>query len=154
MVANTTASTGVPIAAAIVVKDAANVQIEGLIVDTANNGITECAPDLIGILSQNSSGIIEHNAIRNTKLSAALNGCQSGTAIVVESLASKSSTVRINDNSVHDYQKNGITSSEAGTETVIVDNVVTGLGPTRRGTKWHSSRVRRERTSGEQHGKQ
>ena len=130
MVANTTGAAGGPIAAAIVVKDAANVEIEGLIVDTANNGITECAPDLIGILYQNSSGIIEHNAIRNTKLSVTLNGCQSGTAIVVESLASKSSTVRINDNSVHDYQKNGITSSEAGTETVIVDNVVTGLGPT------------------------
>jgi nitrous oxidase accessory protein NosD len=130
MVANTTGSSGTPIAAAILVKDAANVEIAGLIVDTANNGITECSPDLIGILYQNSSGSIEHNAVRNTKLSVSLDGCQSGDAIVVQSLGGGTSKVRINDNSVHDYQKNGITGNESGTEVTITNNVVTGLGPT------------------------
>jgi len=130
MVANTTGSSGTPIAAAILVKDAANVEIEGLIVDTANNGITECSPDLIGILYQNSSGSIEHNAVRNTKLSVSLNGCQSGDAIVVQSLGGASSKVSIEDNSIHDYQKNGITGNESGTEVIITENVVTGLGPT------------------------
>lgn len=130
MVANTTGSSGAPIAAAILVKDAANVEIEGLIVDTANNGITECSPHLIGILYQNSSGSIEHNAVRNTKLSVSLNGCQSGDAIVVQSLGGGTSKVSIGDNSVHDYQKNGITGNESGTEVTITNNVVTGLGPT------------------------
>ena len=130
MVANATGSSGSPIAAAILVKDAANVEIEGLIVDTANSGVTECSPDLIGILYQNSSGSIEHNAVRNTKLSVSLNGCQSGDAIVVQSLGGGSSKVKINDNSVHDYQKNGITGNESGTEVTITKNVVTGLGPT------------------------
>src|SRR6202790_5000288 len=130
MVANTTGSSGTPIAAAILVKDAAKVEIEGLIVDTANNGITECSPDLIGILFQNSSGSIEHNAVRNTKLSVSLNGCQSGDAIVVQSLGGETSKVGIDDNSVHDYQKNGITGNESGTEVTITNNVVTGLGPT------------------------
>jgi nitrous oxidase accessory protein NosD len=130
MVANTAGSSGSPIAAAILVKDAENVEIEGLIVDTAHNGITECSPDLIGILYQNSSGSIEHNAVRNTKLSVSLNGCQSGDAIVVQSLGGESSKVSIDDNSVHDYQKNGITGNESGTEVTITNNVVTGLGPT------------------------
>jgi len=130
MVANTTGSSGTPIAAAILVKDAAKVEIEGLIVDTANNGITECSPDLIGILYQNSSGSIEHNAVRNTKLSVSLNGCQSGDAIVVQSLGGGTSKVSIDENSVHDYQKNGITGNESGTEVTITNNVVTGLGPT------------------------
>jgi nitrous oxidase accessory protein NosD len=130
MVANTTGSSGTPIAAAILVKNAANVGIEGLIVDTANNGITECSPDLIGILYQNSTGSIKHNAVRNTKLSISLNGCQSGDAIVVQSLGGGSSKVSINDNSIHDYQKNGITGNESGTEVAITKNVVTGLGPT------------------------
>jgi nitrous oxidase accessory protein NosD len=130
MVANTTGSSGAPIAAAILVKDAANVEIEGLIVDTANNGITECSPHLIGILYQNSSGSIEHNAVRNTKLSASLNGCQSGDAIVVQSLSGGTSKVSIDDNSIHDYQKNGITGNESGTEITVTKNVVTGLGPT------------------------
>jgi len=130
MVANTAGSSGSPLAAAILVKDAANVEIEGLIVDTANNGITECSPDLIGILYQNSSGRIEHNAVRNTKLSVSLNGCQSGDAIVVQSLGGGTSKVSIDDNSIHDYQKNGITGNESGTEITITKNVVTGLGPT------------------------
>ena len=130
MVANTVGSSGTPIAAAILVKDAANVEIEGVIVDTANNGITECSPDLIGILYQNSSGRIEHNAVRNTKLSVSLNGCQSGDAIVVQSLGGGTSKVSIDDNSIHDYQKNGITGNESGTEITITKNVVTGLGPT------------------------
>jgi len=130
MVANTTGSSGAPIAAAILVKDAANVEIEGVIVDTANNGITECSPDLIGILYQNSSGSIEHNAVRNTKLSVSLNGCQSGDAIVVQSLGGGTSKVSIDVNSIHDYQKNGITGNESGTEITITKNVVTGLGPT------------------------
>ena len=130
MVANTSGSSGAPIAAAILVKNAANVEIEGLIVDTANSGITGCAPDLIGILYQNSSGSLEHNAVRNTKLSASLNGCQSGDGIVVQTLGGGASNVSIDDNSVHDYQKNGITGNELGTEVVISNNVVTGLGPT------------------------
>jgi nitrous oxidase accessory protein NosD len=129
MVANTSGFSGTPIAAAILVKDAAKVEIEGLIVDTANNGITECSPDLIGILYQNSSGSIEHNAVRNTKLSVSLNGCQSGDAIVVQS-GGETSKVSIDDNSVHDYQKNGITGNESGTEVTITNNVVIGLGPT------------------------
>src|ERR1700686_2335449 len=130
MVANTTGFSGTPIAAAILVKDAAKVEIEGLIVDTANNGVTECAPDLIGILYQNSSGSIEHNAVRNSKLSVSLNSCQSGDAIVVQSLGGGTSKVSIDDNSVHDYQKNGITGNELGTEVTISNNAVTGLGPT------------------------
>jgi nitrous oxidase accessory protein NosD len=130
MVANATGSSGNPIAAAILVKDAAKVEIEGLIVDTANSGIGECSPDLIGILYQNSSGTIEHNAVRNTKLPVALNGCQSGDAIVVQSLGGATSKVSIDDNSVHDYQKNGITGNELGTEVTITGNTVTGLGPT------------------------
>jgi nitrous oxidase accessory protein NosD len=130
MVANTTGSSGTPIAAAILVKDAAKVEIEGLIVDTANNGITECSPDLIGILYQNSSGSIAHNAVRNTKLSVSLDGCQSGDTIVVQSLGGETSKVSIDDNSVHDYQKNGITGNESGTEVTITSNVVAGLGPT------------------------
>jgi len=130
MTVNTTGPSGVPIAAAILVKEAANVEIEGLIVDTTNSGITQCSPALIGILYQNSSGSIEHNAVRNAKLSASLNGCQSGDAIVVQSLGVETSKVNINDNSVHDFQKNGITGNELGTEVTITNNVVTGLGPT------------------------
>ncbi|NDQ56792.1 MAG: hypothetical protein GZ088_06925 [Acidipila sp.] len=129
MLPNTASPSGTPIAAAILVKNSANVEIDGLIVDSDNNGITGCAPTLMGILYQNASGTIEHNAVRNTKLhTARLIGCQSGGAIVVQSLGGGTSKVSINDNSVHNYQKNGITGNELGTEVTITKNVVTGLG--------------------------
>lgn len=130
MTVNATGSSGAPIAAAILVKGAANVEIEGLIVDTADSGITQCSPDLIGILYQNSSGTVEDNAVRNAKLSNSLSGCQSGDAIVVQSFGAESSKVTIRNNSVHDYQKNGITGNESGTEVTIIGNAVTGLGAT------------------------
>jgi hypothetical protein len=89
-----------------------------------------CAPRLIGVYFQNSSGTLRHAAVRNFKLSAELNGCQSGTGVFVESGNGQTSNVEIADSSIHDYQKNGITANESGTAAQIHDNVVTGIGPT------------------------
>src|SRR5882757_2867752 len=74
-----------PIATALLVADTTGVSISGLIVDGANNGISQCAPDLIGISFQNASGQLDRMAVRNFKLAASLNGCQSGTGIFVQS---------------------------------------------------------------------
>jgi hypothetical protein len=126
----TSLETGDAIAAAVFISGAANVSISGLTVDGVNNGVTECAPDVIGVYFQNSSGSLRHDAIRNFKLSASLNGCQSGTGVFVESGAGQSSNVAIEDCSIHDYQKNGITANSSGTDVNITRNVVTGVGPT------------------------
>jgi parallel beta-helix repeat protein len=99
-------------------------------VDGSANGITSCAPNLIGILYQDASGWIQHNAVRNVRLASTLPGCQSGGAIVVEISASGQSDVTISDNSVDAYQKNGITANEPGTKVDVTENAVTGLGPT------------------------
>jgi parallel beta-helix repeat protein len=118
------------IATAILVQNATNVTIRGLIVDGANSGIAECAPDLEGITFQNASGSVEHAAVRNFKLGAGLAGCQSGTGIFVQSGSGGTSNVDIVNCTVHDFQKNGITANEIGTSASIRGNVVTGLGPT------------------------
>ena len=123
-------ASGQPIAAIILVLEATDVDIRDVIVDGTNNGITECTPDLIGVLYQNASGEIERVAVRNVKLSTSLNGCQSGSAIVIQSGGGRTSVVEVEGSSIHDYQKNGITANEVGTEARIEDNVVTGLGPT------------------------
>jgi len=119
-----------PIATAILVQNVSNVAVRGLIVDGANNGISECAPDLEGITFQNASGSIERAAIRNFKLGSGLEGCQSGSGIFVQSGGGATSNVEINDCTIHDYQKNGITADEVGTQAAIRRNVVTGIGPT------------------------
>jgi parallel beta-helix repeat protein len=123
-------SSGDTIAAIILVQNAEDVELRGLIVDGSANGLTGCGPTLIGILYQDSSGSIEHNAVRHVRLADTLQGCQSGLAIDVESSSSGQSNVTIADNSVDGYQKNGITADEAGTEVFVTDNAVTGLGPT------------------------
>jgi nitrous oxidase accessory protein NosD len=119
-----------PIATALLVTDAQSVSISGLTVDGANNGIAACAPDLIGISFLNASGKVDHVAVRNFKLAAGLNGCQSGTGIFVQSGSGGVSQVEIDHCTVHDFQKNGITADEVGTVAIIRRNVVTGLGPT------------------------
>ncbi|MGA8142973.1 MAG: NosD domain-containing protein [Candidatus Acidiferrales bacterium] len=121
---------GTPVAAVILVKDAQVVEIEGLIVDGSNNGISGCSPDFKGILYQNTSGVIQHNAVRHIRLSPAFPGCQSGEAIEVETASGANSDVVIHDNSVWDYQKNGVTANEIGTQAAVDSNTVTGLGPT------------------------
>ena len=69
-------------------------------------------------------------AVRNMTLSPNLNGCQSGSAILIQSGGGRTSVVEVEGSSIHDYQKNGITANEVGTKVRIEDNVVTGLGPT------------------------
>jgi hypothetical protein len=121
---------GAAIATAILVADTTDVSISGLTVDGVNNGISECAPNLEGITFQNASGSIERAAIRNFKLGAGLGGCQSGTGLFVQSGGGGISRVVIEDCTIHDFQKNGITANEIGTTAIVSRNVVTGIGPT------------------------
>ena len=121
---------GTPIATAILVAGTTGVSIDGLTVDGTNNGLTQCAPRLFGIAFQNASGEISHVAIRRFKLGAALGGCQSGTGIFVQSGGGGISNVEIDNSTIHDFQKNGITADEVGTQVSVHDNVVTGIGPT------------------------
>jgi nitrous oxidase accessory protein NosD len=64
------------------------------------------------------------------KLGLGLEGCQSGLGIFAQSGGGVTSKVGVSDTSVHDYQKNGITGNEVGTDIFVDDNVVTGIGPT------------------------
>ena len=131
MQANATSlASGSAIAAALLVSNTTNVTIRGLTVDGANNGISQCTPNLMGIFFQNASGEVDRVAVRNFKLSASLNGCQSGTGIFVQSGNGGVSQVEIHRSTIHDFQKNGITANEIGTTATMDENVVTGLGPT------------------------
>lgn len=132
VVANTTSLfSGAAMAAIVLVKDTTRATVDGLTVDGAGNGIAGCAPNLVGIFYRNASGTISNNAVRGIKLSPGLLGCQNGLGIFVQSGGGGKSVVNIEGNSVHDFQKNGITGNEPGTDIrVSKTNVVTGWGAT------------------------
>jgi parallel beta-helix repeat protein len=133
VIANATdLSDGSPIGAQIVVTGGAIVTINNLIIDGANNHISGCGLDFIGIYYQNSSGTINHVVTRNQALSTGLHGCQSGQGIFVESgyRIPGTAAVTVENSSVHGYQKNGITADGSGTTVTISGNDVVGQGPT------------------------
>src|SRR6266403_3579936 len=124
---------GQPTAAQILVQNAV-VTISHLGVDGANDGMTDCSIDPIGIYYQNASGTITGNAVRNVLLPPGLQGCQDGLAINVESNIG-APAVTISGNSVRNYDKNGITASgpdtgSPGPNVKVIGNTVIGLGAT------------------------
>jgi hypothetical protein len=121
-----------PVAAQIFVQNAA-VTISHLTVDGSGNGLSGCGVDPIGIYYQNSSGTITANAVRNQLMAPDLQGCQVGLAINVESNTG-TPAVTISNNSVRNYDKNGITASGpdtvngAGPIVTVTGNTVIGMG--------------------------
>ena len=134
MVANTTnLITGNDIAAAIVVRNTERVILQGLTIDTLNNGIvvdeSTCGPGLMGVLFQDSSGQVHKMAIRNLILENQEVICESGHGIFVQTSDEGVSNVKISGNSIHDYQKGGIVANGEGTKVQIVGNMISGAGP-------------------------
>ena len=127
---STGVASGQSIAAIVLIDGTSDVTLRNVIVDGADAALAACSPDLVGVFFRNASGELSHVAVRNVKLAANLNGCQSGSAILVQSGGGGKAVVEIAASSIHDYQKNGITANEVGTQVVIEQNVVTGLGPT------------------------
>lgn len=129
LVQNTTdVDSGNPIAAQVLVQNASAVLISNVTVDGAANGIAACSPDVQGILFQNSSGTINHVAVRNQTLPPADSGCQSGEGIYVQTAAGFVSSLTVENSSVHNYNKNGITGNDPATTLIATSNYVQGSG--------------------------
>jgi len=133
MVANARDIVGNSVAAQIFVQNAVGVTVSHLTVDGTANGLSGCAINLEGIYFQNSSGTITDNAVRNQILGPADLGCQDGMAINVES-DKETPAVTISDNSVRNYQKNGITADGLGNgngpNVTVMGNTIIGIGAT------------------------
>jgi len=130
VVANTTSlSSGQPIAAQILVTSPATaVSISNMTVDGSGNNLGDCTTNLIGVYFQNASGSVATSVLRNQALAPSLSGCQDGLGVFVQSGGGGASTVTVQESSVHDYDKNGITGNEAGTTLNVLNNAVQGFG--------------------------
>lgn len=132
LVQNATSLGGGVIEAQIYVEQGATVTISDITTDAANNGLSSCSDDPVGIYYQSASGTIEHSSILNDILDdPSLYGCQSGLGILVESAGVNSIT--ITDNNVEGYQKNGVTvtglETGSGPSATISGNTIIGQGP-------------------------
>ena len=106
------------------------VNISNITVDGSNNGTT-CGPDIVGIYYQNASGTVNHVTARYQEFPTADFGCQGGLAIYAQSgYGTGTGVVTIENSSVHDYDKNGITADGAGMVATITGNFVVGIGAT------------------------
>src|ERR1700683_4673256 len=128
-----------PTAAQILVQTPSNalatpivVSISNITVDGSNNGLSGCATDLVRIYYQNASGTLNHVTARYQELGASDFGCQDGLAIYAQSGygTGGSAAVIIENSSVHDYDKNGITADGSGTVATISGNYIVGIGAT------------------------
>ncbi len=117
---------------AIVYVEGVNATVSGFIIDgsLAFSGLTNCSEDVLGIYYSNASGTIVHNAVRYIEQSASGFGCQVGLGIFADNPGGAANTVVIEANSVHDFQKNGITVHDTGLTGTVVGNTVLGIGPT------------------------
>src|ERR1700678_181089 len=128
---------GGAVAAQILVTGASAVTISHLTVDGSNNGLSGCLVNPIGIYYQNSAGTITYNAVLDQLMDPADQGCQIGLGINVES-STGSPAVTISDNSVRNYDKNGITAGGpqisggrgGGPVVAVSNNTVIGIGAT------------------------
>ncbi len=118
-----------PVAAQLLVLNTVGpVLISNLTVDGIGNGLS-CGPDVQGILFQNASGTVNHVAVRNQVPNDIPNGCQVGKSIFVQTATGGlPSTVIVENSSVHNYNKNGITGRDAGTTLTATGNYVQGSG--------------------------
>ncbi len=122
----------VTVAAVVFVNNATNVYINDLVVNGASNNIAACSPYLLGVLYLNASGSIQNSIVKNIKLfDSELAGCQSGVGIFVlsgDETSAGFSNVKIENNSLFDYQKAGIAANDAHTTVNIRGNTVKGNG--------------------------
>jgi len=120
-----------PVAAQVLVQNAANVNISNITVDGSGNLVTTCGLDLRGIYYQNASGTLNQVATRNQVLPAGYTGCQSGEGIFVQSgYSGGTAKVNILSSSVSSFDKNGITVDGPGAGGNIAGNFIAGVGPT------------------------
>jgi parallel beta-helix repeat protein len=110
----------------------ATVNLTNLTIDgqAAQNQFTSCLDDFVGVYYHDASGTMTGDTVTNIELPPFLFGCQQGLGVYVASDAGHSSSVGMNYDSVTNYDKNGITCDDPGTDCSITGSAVTGIGPT------------------------
>jgi len=113
------------LAGQIVVQFTAGVTIRDITVDGSNNGIVPCAVTLVGILFENASGLVDQVTTRHQTIPA--NAACDARGIEARSDSGLTSTVTVQNSTVHDFQFEGIRALFRGTSMTIKNTSVSGV---------------------------
>ena len=111
----------------IVYANSSSVTIEGLTVDGLSSG-NAYADGFVGVAYYNAGGTVQNVTIQNVENSP-FNGVQNGIALFAEA-DSGSYSLTVNEDTIDNYQKNGMALSGNGLTVNVEHNIVTGAGST------------------------
>lgn len=111
----------------VVLAENADVDLESLTVDGANNG--DDNHEFYGVVYSNASGAVSEVTVRNV-MNAEFSGIQHGIAVGAYNGDGQQRTVTLEDSTLVDYQKGGLVASGPGLTARVTDNEITGQGPT------------------------
>jgi hypothetical protein len=122
-----------PVTAVISVIGATGVTIRNLAIDASQNQLNGCALLVAGVYFHNSSGEIGNNAIFGAQVPSCIvtKAAQNGTGfgVVIDTDTTGTFSVLVDQNSIHDYSKDGVLVIGTGITATISDNTISGKGP-------------------------
>jgi len=123
---------GLPFEAVITVMNTEGVTIDNLAIDASQNTVATCDIALSAVHFYNASGRLANSAISGAQLPNP-QSCSTfpgnGFGVEVDSSQAGPFNVVISNNSIHDFQRDGIEVSNAGVSVQVSGNNISGLGP-------------------------
>lgn len=123
---------GLPFEAVITVMNTTGVTIDNLAIDASQNTVASCDIALSAVHFYNASGQLTNSAVLGARLpnpQSCSTFSGNGFGVVVDSSEAGPFHVEIEDNSIHDFQRDGIEVTNAGVSVAIDGNNISGLGP-------------------------
>ena len=122
-----------PFEAVITVMNTQGVSIQNLAIDASKNGITGCNTLVAGVHFYNSSGALRNSAIYGAQTP----GCTGDNALVfgngfgvqIDADQTGRFDVAVDQNSIHDFTRDGIQVVSPGVTARINGNAISGAGP-------------------------
>jgi nitrous oxidase accessory protein NosD len=124
---------GLPVEAVITVMNTWGVSIENLAIDASQNTVQGCTPQLAAIHFHDASGRVAEDALSGAQLANPLNCVAvfpgNGFGVLVDSDTPGPFQVAIENNSIHDFTKDGVQAINAGVTVRVEGNRIVGVGP-------------------------
>jgi nitrous oxidase accessory protein NosD len=121
-----------PFESVITIMNTEGVTIDNLAIDASQNTVASCDVALSAVHFYNASGRLSGSAVSGAHLSNPQNCATffgNGFGVAVDSDDGGSHHVEIEENSIHDFQRDGVEVNGAGVSVEIESNNVSGIGP-------------------------